>query len=149
MKYLITRKVKKLTKDYKNNTFEIVIPKDQMIELAYKTKAANKDEEIFGAYVNLRLGEKVYTSIVEFSNDEVEIIGDTMTKEELMETAIMKGKMFFWNKEICTCWEFIRKLKYLTHNTTFTTSNNNDALLRVIYGGSTVAANKQVLTIKL
>jgi hypothetical protein len=148
MKYLITRKVKKLTKDYKNNTFEIIIPKDQMIELAYKTKAGNKEEQIIGAYVNLRLGEKVYTSIVEFSNDEVEIIGDIMTREELMETAILNGKMFFWNKEICTCWEFIRNLKYLSYHT-FTTSNNNDVLLRVVYGGSTAEANKQILTIKL
>ena len=143
MRYLITRKVKKLSKDFKSNKLEITIPENQMIEVAYKAPAGeNRKEQIVGAYIYLKMGEKVYPSIVEFSMDEVEIIGDTITKTELMQEAALKGKMFFVNKEICTCWEFVRWLSYLPFEN-FKTVNDNESILRVVQGGKNSYAGRQ------
>ncbi len=143
MRYLITRRVKKLSKDFKSNKLEITIPENQMIEVAYKAPTGNdRKEQIVGAYIYLKMGEKVYPSIVEFSMDEVEIIGDTITRMELMQEASLKGKMFFINREICTCWEFIRWLKYLPADT-FKTVNDNDSILRVVQGSKNSYMGKQ------
>ena len=102
MKYLITKKIKKLTKDLKNKRLEIIIPENQMIELAYKTPVGeNRNEQIVGAYIYLKIGDTVYPSIVEFSGDEVEIVGDAIEKEKLIAAAVNRGKMFFLNSNIC------------------------------------------------
>lgn len=146
MKYLITRKVKKFTKDYKNSKFEITIPENQMIEVAYKTPVGeDRKEQIIGAYIYLKMGDNVYPSIVEFSKDEVEIIGDIITLTELMKEAVNRGKLFFFNKEICTCWEFIHQVKYLPFDS-FTTINDNENMLKVSCGQNNFKG-KQVLTI--
>ena len=143
MRYLITRKVKKLSKDFKSNKLEITIPENQMIEVAYKAPTGeDRKEQIIGAYIYLKMGEKVYPSIVEFSMDEVEIIGDTITKLEFMQEAVLKGKLFFVNKEICTCWEFIRWLSYLPFEN-FKTVNDNESILRVVQGSKNSYAGKQ------
>ncbi len=143
MRYLITRKVKKLTKDFKSNKLEITIPENQMIEVAYKAPTGkDRKEHIVGAYIYLKMGEKVYPSIVEFSMDEVEIIGDLLTKEEIMQEAAIKGKMFFVNKQICTCWEFVRWLTYLPYDH-FKTVNDNDRILRVVQGSRSTYMGKQ------
>ncbi|HHU75739.1 MAG TPA: hypothetical protein GXZ24_02415 [Firmicutes bacterium] len=147
MKYLITKKVKKLTKDLKNKRLKIIIPKNQMIELAYKTPAgANKKEQIIGAYIYLKMGDTVYPSIVEFSGDEVEIVGDSIEKDDLIAEAIDNGKLFFLNKDICTCAEFVRALLSIP-NDNFTIVNNDDSCLRVIFRYKNAMVGKQALTV--
>ncbi len=147
MKYLITKKAKKLTKDYNNSTFEITIPKNQMIEVAYKTSAGEgRKEQIIGAFVYLKMGDEVYPSIVEFSSEEVELIGDTVKKEELFQEASLKGRMFFYNDEICTCWEFIRLINYLPFDS-FTTVKDTENVLKVSFGYKNTLKGKQVLTV--
>ncbi len=147
MKYLITRKIKKLTKDLKNKRLEIVIPENQMIELAYKTPAGeNRKEQIVGAYVYLKMGDTVYPSIVEFSGDEVEIVGDSIAKTELISESINNGKLFFLNKEICTCAEFVTALLRIP-NEKFTILNDDEKFLRVVYGYKSAWLGKQTLTV--
>lgn len=146
MKYLITKKMKKLTKDLKNKRLKIVIPKNQMIELAYKTPAgAGRKEQIVGAYIYLKMGDTVYPSIVEFSGDEVEIVGDSIEKEDLIMEAINNGKLFFLNQDICTCEEFVRALQSIP-NDSFTIINDDDNFLRVSFRYKDALTGKQVLT---
>jgi hypothetical protein len=134
MKYLITRKSKKLTKNLNNKKFEIIIPENQMIEVAYKTLAGQeKKEQIIGAYVYLKMGESVFPSIVEFSSDEVEIIGEVIGKNDLLAKATDEGKMFFVNGEICTCQEFVGEIGEIDYEN-FTILNNNENMLRVTTG---------------
>ncbi len=134
MKYLITRKSKKLTKNLNNKKFEIIIPENQMIEVAYKTLAGQeKKEQIIGAYVYLKMGESVFPSIVEFSSDEVEIIGEIIGKNDLLAKATVEGKMFFVNGEICTCEEFVGEIGEIDYEN-FTILNNNENMLRVTTG---------------
>lgn len=145
MKYLITRKTKKLTKDFKNKRLEIVIPKNQMIELAYKTPVGeNRKEQIVGAYVYLKMGDTIYPSIIEFTSDEVEIVGDVIAKEDLIIESIKNGKLFFINKEICTCAEFIQHLLYIP-NENFTILKDNKKVLRVFFKNDW--PGKQTLTV--
>ena len=147
MKYLITKKIKKLTKDLQNKRFEIVIPENQMIELAYKTPAGNnRKEQIVGAYVYFKMGDTVYPSIVEFSGDEVEIVGDSITKEDLIAESINKGKLFFLNNKICTCAEFVKALLRIRNNK-FTILNDEENFLRVVYGYKNSWVEKQFITI--
>lgn len=118
-----------------------------MIEVAYKTTAGeDRKEQIIGAFVYLKMGEEVYPSIVEFNGDEVELIGDAVNKEELLREASMKGKMFFYNDEICTCWEFIRLVGYLPFDT-FTTVKDTENVLKVSFGNKNSVKGKQVLTV--
>ncbi len=143
MRYLITRKVKKLSKDFKSNKLEITIPENQMIEVAYKAPTGeDRKEQIIGAYIYLKMGEDVYPSIVEFSMDEVELIGDTISKAELVQEAVLKGRLFFINKEVCTCWEFVRMLNYLPFDD-FKTVNDNDSILRVVQKNKASYPGKQ------
>lgn len=147
MKYLITKKIKKLTKDLKNKRLEIIIPENQMIELAYKTPVGeNRKEQIVGAYIYLKIGDTVYPSIVEFSGDEVEIVGDAIEKEKLIALAVNKGKMFFLNSNICTCSEFVRAL-LCRQNSRFTILNDNDKYLRVVSRYKNPPSGKQIMTI--
>ena len=154
VKYLITRKSKKLTKNLNNKKFEIIIPENQMIEVAYKTSAGQKKEEqIVGAYVYLKMGENVFPSIVEFSSDEVEIIGEIIGKNDLLVKATADGKMFFVNGEICTCQEFVGEIGDIDYEK-FTILNNNESILRVTTGRRNMLtanrnknAGKTVLTI--
>jgi|GEM_PF-1544955 len=152
MKYLITRKSKKLTKNLNNKKFEIIIPENQMIEVAYKTAGKKQKEQIIGAYVYLKMGEDVFPSIVEFSSDEVEIIGETIDKNDLLKKAAAEGKMFFVNGEISTCQEFVAET-LRTGYETFTILNNNENMLRVTtsrrntLSSHTKHAEKYVLTI--
>ncbi len=147
MKYLITRKVKRITKDFNNKKLQITIPKNQMIEIAYKTFAgADRQKQIVGAYVYLKMGEDVFPSIVEFSRDEVEIIGDVIGKKELAKEAILRGKIFFTNKEICTCAEFIKFLEYAPVEE-FTIVNDDNNLLKVMYGNRKSVVGRQVLRV--
>ena len=132
MKYLITKRSKKLTKDLKNKRIEIVIPENQMIELAYKTPAGeNRKEQIIGAYVYLKIGDTVYPSIVEFSGDEVRIVGDSISREDMAAKAIRRGRIFFVNNGICTCREFIHNL-FLNPNDSFTVVKDNKVYFRVV-----------------
>ncbi len=134
MKYLITRKSKKLTKNLNNKKFEIIIPENQMIEVAYKTLAGQEQkDQIIGAYVYLKMGESVFPSIVEFSSDEVEIIGEIIGKNDLLAKATVEGKMFFVNGEICTCEEFVGEIGEIDYDN-FTILNNNENMLRVTTG---------------
>ena len=154
MKYLITRKSKKLTKNLNNKKFEIIIPENQMIEVAYKTSAGQeKKEQIIGAYVYLKMGESVFPSIVEFSSDEVEIIGEVIGKNDLLAKATDEGKMFFVNGEICTCQEFVGEVGEIDYEN-FTILNNNENMLRVTTGRRNMImanrsknAGKTILTI--
>ncbi len=154
MKYLITRKSKKLTKNLNNKKFEIIIPENQMIEVAYKTLAGQeKKEQIIGAYVYLKMGESVFPSIVEFSSDEVEIIGEIIGKNDLLVKATVEGKMFFVNGEICTCQEFVGEIGDIDYEK-FTILNNNENMLRVTTGRRNMItasrnknAGKTILTI--
>lgn len=147
MKYLITKKMKKLTKDLKNKRLKVVIPKNQMIELAYKTPAGvNKKEQIVGAYIYLKMGDTVYPSIVEFSGDEVEIVGDSITKEDLLKEAVDNGKLFFLNKDICSCKEFVQALLSVP-NDSFTIVNDDENFLRVVFRYKNAMLGKQVLTV--
>jgi hypothetical protein len=154
MKYLITRKSKKLTKNLNNKKFEIIIPENQMIEVAYKTSAGQeKKEQIIGAYVYLKMGESVFPSIVEFSSDEVEIIGEVIGKNDLLAKATDEGKMFFVNGEICTCQEFVGEIGEIDYEN-FTILNNNENMLRVTTGRRNMItanrnknAGKTILTI--
>ncbi len=147
MKYLLTRKSKKLTKDYKNSRLEITIPANQMIEVAYKTAAGeDRKDQIVGAFIYLKMGDNVFPSIVEFSGDEVEIIGEKIGKDDLVKEAVTNGKLFFDNSQICTCWEFVHLLYNLPFES-FTTVNDNEELLRVSCGYKNALVNKQVLTI--
>ncbi len=134
MKYLITRKSKKLTKNLNNKKFEIIIPENQMIEVAYKTLAGQEQkDQIIGAYVYLKMGESVFPSIVEFSSDEVEIIGEIIGKNDLLAKATVEGRMFFVNGEICTCQEFVGEIGDIDYEN-FTILNNNENMLRVTTG---------------
>lgn len=143
MKYLITRKSKKLTKNLNNKKFEIIIPENQMIEVAYKTSAGEeKKEQIIGAYVYLKMGENVFPSIVEFSSDEVEIIGEVMAKSDLLEKATAEGRMFFVNGEICTCQEFVAAIGEIDYES-FTILNNNENMLRVTTGRRNMIASNR------
>lgn len=143
VKYLITRKSKKLTKNLNNKKFEIVIPENQMIEVAYKTTAGQENnEQIIGAYVYLKMGENVFPSIVEFSGDEVEIIGEVIDKNDLLKKATVAGKMFFVNGEICTCQEFVSEIGETGYEN-FTILNNNENMLRVTTGRRNMLTNKR------
>lgn len=143
MKYLITRKSKKLTKNLNNKKFEIIIPENQMIEVAYKTSAGEeKKEQIIGAYVYLKMGENVFPSIVEFSSDEVEIIGEVIGKNDFLEKATLEGKMFFVNGEICTCQEFVDAISEIDYDS-FTILNNNENMLRVTTGRRNMLTSKR------
>ena len=143
VKYLITRKPKRLTKNINNKKFEITIPENQMIEVAYKTSAGqDKNEQIVGAYVYLKMGENVFPSIVEFSGDEVEIIGEIISKNDLLEKATVTGRMFFVNGDICTCQEFAEAVDETGYEN-FTILNNNSNMLRVITGRHMITAAKQ------
>lgn len=154
MKYLITRKSKKLTKNLNNKKFEIIIPENQMIEVAYKTSAGQENnEQIIGAYVYLKMGESVFPSIVEFAGDEVELIGEIMEKNDLLVRATGEGKMFFVNGEICTCQEFVSEVGEIAYDD-FTVLNNNENILRVTTGRRNMLtanrnknAGKTILTI--
>lgn len=147
MKYLITKKIKKLTKDLKNKRLEIIIPENQMIELAYKTPVGeNRNEQIVGAYIYLKIGDTVYPSIVEFSGDEVEIVGDAIEKEKLIAAAVNRGKMFFLNSNICTCSEFVQAL-LCRQNSRFTVLNDNEKYLRVVSRYKNSPSGKQIMTI--
>ena len=154
MKYLITRKSKKLTKNLNNKKFEIIIPENQMIEVAYKTLAGQEQkDQIIGAYVYLKMGESVFPSIVEFSSDEVEIIGEIIGKNDLLAKATVEGRMFFVNGEICTCQEFVGEIGDIDYEK-FTILNNNESILRVTTGRRNMLtanrnknAGKTVLTI--
>ncbi len=147
MKYLITRKAKKLTKDYNNKRLEIVIPKNQMIEIAYKAfPEKDRNKQIVGAYVYLKMGESVFPSIVEFSRDEVEIIGDSISKEELCKEATLKGKLFFINKGISTCTDFIRQIQG-NPTDSFTIIHDDENILKVVYGSKKSERGKQVFTV--
>jgi len=147
MKYLITKKIKKFSKELKNKRLEIIIPENQMIELAYKTPAGeNKKEQIVGAYIYLKIGDTVYPSIVEFSGDEVEIVGGTIEKEKLIATAVNKGKMFFLNSSICTCTEFVRALLGRPYDH-LTILNDNEKYIRVVSGYKNSLSEKQIMTV--
>ncbi len=147
MKYLITRKVKRITKDFNDKKLEITIPKNQMIEIAYKTFAGtDRKKQIVGAYVYLKMGENVFPSIVEFSRDEVEIIGDVISKKEFAKEAILKGKMFFANKDICTCAEFIKMLEYAPVEELAIVSDDKN-MLKVAYGNRKSVVGRQVLRV--
>ena len=147
MKYLITKKIKKLTKDLKNKRIEIVIPENQMIELAYRTPAGeNRKEQIVGAYVYLKIGDTVYPSIVEFSGDEVRIVGDTISKEDLIAKAVRSGRIFFVNNDICTCREFTQILLRYTGGS-FTVLKDNNYFFRVVSAYKHYYYEKQYLTI--
>lgn len=147
MKYLITRKVKRITKDFNDKKLEITIPKNQMIEIAYKTFAgADRKKQIVGAYVYLKMGENVFPSIVEFSRDEVEIIGDVISKKEFAKEAILRGKMFFTNKDICTCAEFIKMLEYAPVEELAIVSDDKN-MLKVAYGNRKSVVGRQVMRV--
>jgi len=147
MKYIITKKPKKLTKELKNKRLEIVIPENQMIELAYKTPAGEDiKEQIVGAYVYLKIGDAVYPSIVEFSGDEVKIVGDTITKDDLATKAILSGRVFLVDEEICTCLEFVQALQRNANNY-FTILKDNKDLIRVFFSYRDGRLVKKYLTV--
>ena len=147
MKYIITKKTKRLTKELKNKRLEIVIPENQMIEFAYRTPMGeSRKEQIVGAYVYLKIGDAVYPSIVEFSGDEVKILGDTISKNDLAARAINNGRVFLVDEEICSCEGFVQALQRNPNNV-FTILKDNNELIRVVYSYREGRLVKKYLTV--
>ncbi len=149
MAFLITKNKKKFSKYYQNTLHEFVIPKNKIMELAYKIDN-DKDEkgQVVGAYINFKIGDEVFPSIVEFSREEVEIIGEVVRKNELFLKAVNSGTLFFVNQEICTCREFVRFVNLLPAKE-YVTVNSNEHILRVSTRDSCSYKGKVILTIVL
>ena len=149
MAFLITKNKKKFSKFWQNSLHEFIIPKNKMMEMAYKiADEKEKKDQVVGAYIHFKVGEEVFPSIVEFERNEVEIVGEEVTKNELIMKAIYEGGLFFVNEEIHTCLEFIKYLNLMPEKE-FVSLNSNEDIFRVSTRNSCSYKGKINLTVVL
>ncbi len=148
MAFFITKKAKKAVIEFEKCRLEFSVPPNLKLEVAYRIPAEKeKRAQMVGGYLYLKLGNELFPAIVEFSRDEVKLIGERITKEQFVIEAVTRGKIFFHNKEICTCWEFALTLIRLPLNSFTIVEESNRILMVSAYGQANAVKGKGEFTI--